>query len=56
MALIDTDKIAQQFGSAAADLVVKIANEGTDFTNKLMDKLETKDLVITTTVRLQDRV
>ena len=54
MALIDTDKIAQQFGQQTADLIVKAAAEGLSAFNSIIGVLETKDLVIT--VRLQDRI
>ena len=53
MALIDTDKIAQQFGAEAAKVVEDISNNGLKTLKSVGDYLETKDLVIT--IRLQDR-
>ena len=54
MALIDTDRIAQQFGQQAAKAIEEIALGADVVTSNFIKLLETKDLVIT--VRLQDRV
>ena len=54
MALIDTDKIAQQFGQQAAKAIEEIASGTKSVVTDVVQILETKDLVIT--IRLQDRV
>jgi hypothetical protein len=54
MALIDTDKIAQQFGQQAAKAIEEIASGAVSAVTNIVQILETKDLVIT--IRLQDRV
>ena len=54
MALIDTDKIAQQFGQQAAKAIEEIASGAISAVTNIVQILETKDLVIT--IRLQDRV
>jgi len=54
MALIDTDKIAQQFGQQAAKAIEEIASGAVSAVTSIVQILETKDLVIT--IRLQDRV
>jgi hypothetical protein len=54
MALIDTDKIAHQFGEQAKNVVEAIADQGLSEIKNIVQILETKDLVIT--IRLQDRV
>jgi len=54
MALIDTDKIAQQFGQQAAKAIEEIASGADVVASNFIKLLETKDLVIT--IRLQDRM
>ena len=57
MPLIDTDKIAQQFGKQTADMVVLIASQGLQALQQAevstVKLLQTQDLVIT--IQLKDR-
>ncbi len=57
MALIDTDKIAKQFGQTTADAIALIAAKGLEAVKgaevSTVKLLQTQDLVIT--IRLQDR-
>ena len=57
MALIDTDKIAQQFGKQTADMIVLIASQGIQALQQAevstVKLLQTQDLVIT--IQLKDR-
>jgi hypothetical protein len=58
MALIDTDKIAQQFGKQTANAIVLLATQGLEVFKQAeastVKLLQTQDLVIT--IQLKDRV
>lgn len=54
MALIDTSKIADQFGDQTKQIIEKIAAEGLGATANVIMAMETRELIIT--ISLRDKV